>query len=482
MFRNLNTRLLSSYAAVILVCLALVGFGLLLFVPPAWTRTVHQDLQRALQATLPSLRRATQPGEIEAAVSDAAEDQDVRILLTDVAGRIRFDTEGDWAGERIEGLVRSGGGMGRLQGTFDAPSGSSGERWLYVAQLTGGPEGVRLSVVFASPYQRLLALGWFVEYLLPPLLRAGAVALVLSLLMALLVSRSIGRPLRRVAAAALAIARGESGARAPVSGPTEVRHLAESFNSMADKVEAAQRSQRDFVANVSHELKTPLTSIQGFAQALLDGTAGSAEEAGRAARVIHDEADRMRRLADDLLVLARIDAGQTRMARDPVDLGSVLRACVEKLEPQARSGDIELELSGPDDLYVTGDADRLAQVFTNLIDNGIAHTPPGGRVTIVLGSSEDEKEIEVAVADTGEGIPAEHVGRVFERFYQVDGARRHSRGAGLGLAIAQEIILAHGGSVSVESVKGLGSKFAVRLPARPGDDDTTVARRRKRQG
>jgi signal transduction histidine kinase len=329
------------------------------------------------------------------------------------------------------------------------------------------PDSGRQSVLFIAP--RLQILAWFGDNLLPPVVQAGLIALLPSVLLALLISRSISKPLQQVASAAEAIARGEAGTRAPASGPTEVRALARSFNTMADQVEATHQSQRDFVANVSHELKTPLTSIQGFSQALLDGTASTPEATARAARVIHQEAERMRRMVDDLLVLARFDAGQMTLARDQVELGPLLRGCIEKLTPQARAAQVTLEMDAAQQVEaqpaVTGDADRLAQVFANLIDNGIAHTSAGGTVTVTLHSAA-ENVAEIAVTDTGEGIPPEALSRIFERFYQVDKARSHarSRGAGLGLAITKEIIEAHGGTIAAESVVGLGSKFTVRLP------------------
>ena len=322
---------------------------------------------------------------------------------------------------------------------------------------------MRQSVLFVAP--RLTVLLWFAENLLPPLLQAGLVALILSMLLALLISRSVSKPLRRVANAAEAIARGEAGTRAPASGPAEVRALAHSFNTMADQVEAAQQSQRDFVANVSHELKTPLTSIQGFSQALLDGTASTPEMTARAARVVHEEAERMRRMVDELLILARFDAGQMVMARDPVELGPLLRGCIEKLTPQAQAAEVTLELDVPEQLFVTGDTDRLAQVFANLLDNGVAHTPVGGKVTIAARQVDEGHTVEVTVTDAGEGIPSEALPRVFERFYQVDKSRRRSRGAGLGLAITKEIIEAHGGIITAQSVVGLGTRFTVRLPS-----------------
>jgi signal transduction histidine kinase len=350
-----------------------------------------------------------------------------------------------------------------MQGIFAAPD---GRQWLYIALVPPGIEEQRQILVFTSRPIRLLALAWFADNLLRPLAQAGLVALVLSILLALLIRRSVSKPLQRVADAAEAIARGESGTRAPISGPTEARALARSFNQMADQVEAAQQSQRDFVANVSHELKTPLTSIQGFSQALLDGTASTPEATARAARVVYEEAERMRRMVDELLTLARFDAGQMELARDPVELGPLLQSCIEKLTPQAQAAKVALRLDVPEQLTVTGDADRLAQVFTNLLDNGVAHTPAGGNVTISAHLMTGKNAAEVTVTDNGEGIPPEALCRIFERFYQVDKARsrERSRGAGLGLAITKEVVEAYGGTIAAESVVGLGSKFTVRLP------------------
>jgi two-component system OmpR family sensor kinase len=484
MFRSLNSRLLLSYVAVIVVCLVLVGLGLLLFAGSLWTRETFWRLEAAAQATLLALRQAgpletLPPERLRAQVLKAAEEQEVRVLVLDARRTVQFDSEKAWEGERLEldGVARTPVALGRVRGAFLAPTGRGGGRWIFAGQMVARPGGGRQIILFASPRWRMW--GWFVENLVPPLVRAGAVAFVLSILLALLVSRSVAAPLRRVAAAAEAIARGEAGTRAPVSGPQEVRALASSFNTMADRVEAARQSQRDFVANVSHELKTPLTSIQGFSQALLDGTASTPETAARAAHVVHEEAERMRRMVDELLTLARFDAGQMVMARDPVELGPLLRACVEKLAPQAQAAEVTIDMDVPEQLPVTGDADRLAQVFGNLLDNGVAHTPAGGSVAVAARRADEGHFVEVTVTDTGRGIPADALPRIFERFYQVDKARRRSRGAGLGLAITKEIVEAHGGTITAESVVGLGSRFAVRLPRWEGKPTAAMGRQGK---
>ena len=464
MFRSLNSRLLLSYTVVILVCLALVGLGLLVFVrsSPLWTQAAMIRLDVVARATLPALLPDGASGSLRDWLAQVAEEQQVRVLILDDGGTVRFDSDGGWEGERLDGFRRAPGVPGRTRGTFVAPSGG---RWAFVGQVVPMSAQKRQTILFVSPQGRLQMLVWFVENLLPPLTRAGGVALVLSALLALLISRSIATPLRRVAGAAEGIAEGRTGTRALISGPSEVQALARSFNTMSERVEAAQRSQRDFVANVSHELKTPLTSIQGFSQALLDGTVAEPEARKRAARIIHGEAERMHRMADELLTLARFDAGQMVMARDRVELNPLLRGCIEKLTPQAQAREVFLELEIPVSLHTTGDTDRLAQVFTNLLDNGIMHTRAGGKVMVMGREMNDGHGVELTVTDNGTGIANEKLQRIFERFYQVEPSRRRSRGAGLGLAITREIIEAHGGTVTAESVEGLGSRFTVRLSA-----------------
>jgi signal transduction histidine kinase len=305
---------------------------------------------------------------------------------------------------------------------------------------------------------------------------AGVVGLVLSLALAWTMGRSIVGPLQKVTVAAEKVSQGDYDLHLDIASPDEVRSMANSFNTMTQAVKASQQAQRDFVANVSHELKTPLTSIQGFSQAILDGTADDPKAVKQAAGVIHDEAGRLTRMVSQLLDLARIEAGQIVMAREPVDLRAVLEGCVEKLTPQAVQGGVSLiaELTQlPPGARVTGDGDRLAQVFIILLDNALKHTTAGGKVTAVARYA-DASQVKVSVSDTGPGIPPQDLPRIFERFYQVDKSRaRVKGGAGLGLAIAREIVAAHGGEIAVESIVGVGSKFTVRLPgARPSVSDS----------
>jgi signal transduction histidine kinase len=250
----------------------------------------------------------------------------------------------------------------------------------------------------------------------------------------------------------------------PVKGPKEVKQLAGAFNEMIKRVQESQQSQRDFLANATHELKTPLTSIQGFAQAIIDGAVTAPEALHQAASIIFDEADRMHRIVMDLLSLARLEAGTAGLSKEPVDLGQLLHGVADRFTIQARQANIKLQENLAKSPVCTGDADRLAQVFTNLIDNAIKFTPSGGVVTLSLDTNNGSAQ--VRVSDTGIGIAPEDQKRVFERFYQADRSRRGGggRGAGLGLAIARQIVLAHGGKIWVGSTLGKGSTFAVTLP------------------
>jgi signal transduction histidine kinase len=313
--------------------------------------------------------------------------------------------------------------------------------------------------------------------MLPVVLAAGF-ALIVSLLVAFWLARWVGNPLQEIVDTSHRMPSAEVKAVTP-RGPREVQELAQAFNDMNQRVQNSQQSQRAFVANVSHELKTPLTSVQGFAQAILDGTAATPETQRQAAQVIYDESARMHRMVLDLLDLARLDAGTLDLQRVPVDLTGLLNSVAEKFSLQARATGVIIRVEAEALPAITGDGDRLAQVFTNLVDNALKHTPAGGSIT--LRAAATGSTVRVEVADTGAGIPAEAQAHIFERFFQADpsrpGGARH--GAGLGLAIVKEIVAAHGGTISVRSEPGTGSTFTVTLPLTTQDASTVVSKRKK---
>jgi two-component system OmpR family sensor kinase len=305
---------------------------------------------------------------------------------------------------------------------------------------------------------------------------AGGVAVVLLAGVGLPLVRASLAPLRRIESTAAAIAGGDLSRRIDhPDGRTEVGRLAETLDVMLASIEAAylaradgeaqarqsQERMRRFIADASHELRTPLTSVRGFAEyALQQGDTASQEELLRLMGLIAREAGRMGRLVDDLLLLARFDAGRPLDSR-PVDLASIAAEAVQQARIVTPGRPITLKAAEP--VIVVADAERLRQVIDNLVNNAIQHTPAGSPVTVTVAGEPGGGRL--TVADRGPGMTPEQASRVFERFYRTDGARTRARGGtGLGLAIASSLAAAHGGELTVDTEPGRGAAFHLRIP------------------
>ncbi|HEY8286036.1 MAG TPA: HAMP domain-containing sensor histidine kinase, partial [Chloroflexota bacterium] len=248
----------------------------------------------------------------------------------------------------------------------------------------------------------------------------------------------------------------------PESGADEVSHLARSFNRMASEVSTAREVQRQFIANVSHDLKTPLTSILGFSQILADESAEPTQQ--RAAQVINEEARRLQRLTLDLLDLSRLEAGQLQLRRTVLDLNELAaRALAPYAELPANAALRFLDQRSPGPLAIAGDGDRLMQVLVNLLDNAVKFCDPAG--SVALRTERRGTEAVLTIANTGAGLSTEDLTRVFQRFYRTDHSRANrTGGTGLGLAIVREIVAAHGGRVEARSDGDGWTRFVVSLP------------------
>jgi len=461
---SLRLRLFLTYVAVVLVSLVTVVAGLTLLLRGYADRVSRERLELSarpiqIQAALLVRGNATQQ-ELYDALQEQSDNNRLYMMLVDDSGNILKEIHPQQLGSisvrpgaMPHGITRVTSGRFR---TID------GALFLYAAYPLGvqnsqvtGASALVLAVPRPSTLAVLGSLTW-------PFLLAACISLVISLLISLWLGRSIYRPLAGVKAAAQSVARGDYSQRVPEEGPTEVKELAASFNHMAGEVEQSQTRLRNFVADVSHELKSPLTSIQGFAQALLDGTAADEPTRAKAARIIDSEARRLRRQVDELLELSRMQSGQAGLVKESVDITDVLSRSIDIYSIQAKEKQVELRLYAEPDVIVMADADRLEQVFNNLLDNAIKNSTAGSVVNIT--ASQDEHVVRVIVADSGPGIPADHLPHVFERFYQVTGVRT---GIGLGLTIAREIVLAHGGTIEVASQPGEGTRFTVKLPLAP---------------
>lgn len=295
-------------------------------------------------------------------------------------------------------------------------------------------------------------------------LLASLAGIAVAIVFGFIVSRRISAPIRQMNVAARRIASGEFQERLKITGHDETWQLAESFNHMVSSLEQLEKMRRDFVSNVSHELRTPITTIKGFVEGILDGTIPP-ERQGIYLAIVRDEINRMKRLVNDLLDLTKMEAGESRPVLGRFDINELVRICVINLQQQFLDKDLTFDADFESErLFVKADKDGIQRVILNLLQNAIKFTPQGGLITVQ--TRVDKDFILTSVTDTGIGIAPEEQAFVFDRFFKADKSRSADRsGVGLGLAIARNIITAHGGTIYVESTLGVGSTFIFSLSA-----------------
>lgn len=319
-----------------------------------------------------------------------------------------------------------------------------------------------------------LYVGLHLLSLLPETLRFGVpnrpflvllfVVLVLAVFALVRGFRRLSDPLDTLVDAVRRVEGGAYDTRVPeaIRGPRELRELARGFNTMASRLEADERRRRALLADVGHELRTPLAVIRGSLEAIVDGI-HPADEAHLAGLI--DETRVLERLVEDLRTMSLAEAGTLALHREPTDPDVLLGEVAASFDAQARRASVTLGLTSPSDLPILDvDPVRIREVLANLVSNAIRHTPAGGRIDLIGAAVDAGAAVELSVADTGSGIDPELLPHVFDRFAK----GRHSRGSGLGLAIARDLVTAHGGTIGVESRPGSGTTFRVRLVVRPG--------------
>ena len=472
---SLRLSLFRTYAIVVLVFLAVIALGVTLLMRnyvDSQSLSNLNDMTRPISVEIIGLiRGSVSAQQLLTTLQEQADKNGAYILLGDGLGDIVRQLD-PLQPETVTPITLASGTLphgitAEAQGKFTT---TDGRTFLYAAYPLTKQSGQLTKVetlVLAIPRPGTLTV---LTTFIWPLVIAAVIALIVSLLTAIFVARSIYRPLGTVTKAAQQISRGDYSLRIKLEGPKEIKELAESFNSMTEDVEQAQLKLRHFVADVSHELKSPLTSIQGFTQALLDGTAGDDATKLKAVQIIDEESRRLKHQVDELLELSRMQSNQAQFLNGPICLAEVLTQSIEVYTVQARQQQVTIELK-TEPLVLVGDADRLEQVFNNLLDNAIKNSPVSGKVSVVSAKN-DANSARITVSDEGPGIHPDHLTHVFERFYQVTGART---GVGLGLAIAKEIVLKHHGSIEASSTPGEGARFTVILPLfKPGDNPKQI--------
>ena len=486
---TLRLRLLAAAAGIVAVSLLLGGLLTWVLVRDLELQGVQDQLDRAvvpaaLQVkhlecfTLPA---GTNPGAAGCRLALPFDFEDRmnsvvvptlsgnRLLLLNSQGRVVYDSSGTDMFVAVVPITPST----RVANVGEARTTLDGQAYIAAAvRIAPARDPLAATYVVVAQPQALASTAAAGD-LAGRLLEAGGAALVAAMLLVLLVSRSLTGPLTQLSGAAEDIAAGNYSRRVGIRGSDEIGMLGAAFDRMAEAVERARKTQRDFLANVSHELKTPLTSLIGFSQALVDGSLWSESERTRAATIIHEESERVLRMAQELLDLARVEAGSISVHITAVDLASQLEQELEMVKHRAGERRLELTLSAPKNTSpVAADPERLHQILDNLLDNAVKYAPEGTAIKIAALSNISGVEVVVANA-TGPHKP--DVERIFERFYRADPSRSAAAaGVGLGLSISRELAAAMKGRLWADFDASGDLRLHLLLPAARKPDGARV--------
>jgi signal transduction histidine kinase len=465
---SLNFRLMASFALVIIVII-----GTVFFFTYQTTRGEISRIGERLQ-TAQDRRVETELARYYqfARTWDGVQPQivqwsnlyNLRIILTDNAGMVIADSEGKLTGTRYISKE-----PGRPVVTFTPRFGgflSTGQATTAPDQTTApmigtGTAGILHIIHSDAADINLASLQITYNTIGRFFLWGSLLAVAIALLLTFILSRRIFAPVKALANATREFGKGDFSHRVDFKDRGEMGELSRSFNAMADDLERNERLRRNMVADVAHELRTPLSNLRGYLEAISDGLVKPDETSIRS---LSEEVSSLSRLVDDLQELSLADAGELRLIFQPEDISRLIRETVTALQAKAAARSLKMSTRLPDTLpKVNIDGHRIKQVLYNLLDNAVAHTGPEGRITVTAWQEEDR--VYISVADTGEGIPAEDLPLIFERFYRVDKSRtRSTGGTGLGLTIVKRLVEAHGGRIDVRSKPGQGATFTFSVP------------------
>lgn len=450
----LGVRLALAFVLVVLVAVAAVAVMVNRAVARHFGEYVSVGMSRRLESLAPSLQQhyvavgswdgieemmeGTRQGQGQGQGTGAGRSIGASsnpILLTDADGRIVYDSSGESSGTAPRTLL---------------------ERQGLAVDVSG--ETVGYLLVGNGPREVL-----FRSQINTSILWSGAVGALGAIFLGIYSTRALTRPLRVLRDAARRIGAGDLSYRVPLQAHDEIGDLAQQFNEMGEALTRDEHIRQRMMADIAHELRTPVTVMRGQLEALLDGVFDLDESN---LMPIHDQTLLLGRLINDLRDLALADAGRLSLERDEVDLGRLVKRVVASFRPRAHAQGVSLTTEVADvPLAIWGDAQRLEQVLGNLITNALQHTPSGGGIRLAIRSDQDSVIIDVI--DTGSGIASDDLDHVFDRFFRADEARsRRDGGSGLGLAIVKQLVEAHGGAVSVASEVDIGTTLTIRLPKR----------------
>jgi len=356
-------------------------------------------------------------------------------------------------------------GYSNQSGDFYGLFRDTGEEWVTVSKFFSMPDVPPLGITAEGiilVHSKLPTIR-NTKYSIPRIfLISGGIGSLAALVMVFILARRLVRPLTEMKQAAGRIASGDFNKRIVIRGEDEIAELSRSFNSMVDALENLENARREFLGNISHELRTPMTTIKGFIDGILDGVIPP-ENQGAYLSIVRDEVRRMEKLVNDIMDLARFQAGDNRLNITVFDINERIRRCVISLQQMIVGKNLEFTADFETErLFVRADADAIQRVLLNLLHNAVKFTPEGGKITVRTYS---KGKVYVEVEDNGPGIAKEELSHIFDRFYKADKSRGLDKtGVGLGLAIVRNIVLSHNETIQVESEEGRGTKFIFTLP------------------
>ena len=469
--RGILFQLLLSHGVVILSALLVVGISLFFVLNSYQQRLAASRLADIASTVAFNAGRlaAASPDQTASRLKSNAEQLGIGIIFLSRDGRIVFNTGGSFSIKEDHSLKRTAEAIIRdIKNPLKVTKGRVKVRGKINIIYAAAPvkQLINAETINNSKYQRVAAVVvvrrnpgptavW--KDLGSPLAIAFGAGLLVAVLLGMLFSRGVYKPLNRLARAMEAVRQGDYSKRISEEGPMEIAEVAGTFNQMATEVERSRNIIKNFIHDISHELRTPLTTVSGFINAILDGTVTGPEEKRRRLESTGKQVARIQRLVSRLLDISRIEAGKLYLDRRPVNIAELAQQCIDIFKERAEKNRISLTYSGPDSLYVMGDIDGLEQVFFNLLDNAFKYTPVKGSIAIKLETRNNR--VILNVEDTGAGISPENLGKVFNRLHK----DKNSRGSGLGLAIVNQIIASHEGLITVDSQLSKGTRFEIIL-------------------
>ena len=460
--KTLRNRLLISYVVLILIILLgiVLGFIWSTIQNPIGYQQSSQQLALAAEwiNTRLNVDREIKPAFLDRVITNEATNRKIRVVGFNSKGIVTYDS----ATGNLPNLSLFANDSLKIGERSEVKlfRGDENRFWFYLVLKFDEDQYFLL----ATPRQRISITSMVRDQLLHPVVIAGSAGFFAALLLSIWLSSWMNQPLKNMASNAPVMLSDDSKVL-NVEGPQEVQKLATTFNKLIRQIKSVRHSQKVFLGNVSHDLRTPITSIQGYSRAMLDGTLQSPEEYQKGARVIFDEADRMQRMVEEMLLLTRLEAGSVPLNKVDITLKPILLSVVEKVKPQYVEKQIELEILMDSMMHCFADGDKMMQIFTNLLDNAIKYTPDHGKIRITGRTSAGYHHI--AIMDNGIGISEMDQRNIFDRFFQADMSRKSDgkHGVGLGLSIVNQLIRMHDGKITLQSKINEGSTFTVILPA-----------------